>query len=107
VSRGQVFKSNEHTNIVHEVLCLKILRVTQKGGSNLSWEAWIGVKLEREREVLSSRKVVLRCFQNSRVGNRVKGAWWGVIATRRNLPVGVSETRTCPGWGPYMSGNFL
>jgi hypothetical protein len=50
VSRGQVSKSNEHTNIVHEVLCLKILRVTQKGGSNLSWEAWIGVKLERERE---------------------------------------------------------
>jgi hypothetical protein len=29
-SRGQITKSNEHTKIVGEVLCLKIERVTQK-----------------------------------------------------------------------------
>jgi hypothetical protein len=48
-SRGQVFKSNKHTEIIDEVLSLKIERVTQKDDSNLSYEAWIGVKLEGER----------------------------------------------------------
>jgi hypothetical protein len=35
--------------IIDEVLCLKVLRVTQKGGSNLCYETWIGVKLEGEK----------------------------------------------------------
>jgi hypothetical protein len=32
---GQVPKSNEHTEVVGEVHCLKIEMVTQKDGSNL------------------------------------------------------------------------
>lgn len=54
---------------------------------------------EREREVLSSRKVDSRCFQNRRVANRAEGVWGPLIAPRRNLPVGVSEAQTCLGWG--------
>jgi hypothetical protein len=50
---------------------LKIEWVTQEKGSNLYWEAWIGVKLEREREreVLSSRKVGSMCIQMNWVAN--------------------------------------
>jgi hypothetical protein len=29
------------------------------------------------------------------------------IAPQGNLAVGVSETQTCPGWGPDMSGQAL
>jgi hypothetical protein len=42
------------------------------------------------------------CLQVNRVANRAEGRGGPFIAPRRNLSVGVSETRTCRGWGSNM-----
>jgi hypothetical protein len=42
-----------------------------------------------------------------RVVNRAKEARGGFYNPQENLAVGVSETRTCPGWWPDMFGQPL
>jgi hypothetical protein len=38
-----------------------------------------------------------------RVTNHAREVWGPFIAPQENLAVGVTETRTCPGWGLHMS----
>jgi hypothetical protein len=41
------------------------------------------------------------------VANGAREAWGAFYSPQENLAVGVSETRTCPGRGPNMSGHCL
>jgi hypothetical protein len=43
------------------------------------------------------------CLQVDQVIKRAEGAWGPFIAPGGNLPVGVSETWICSGWGMDMS----
>jgi hypothetical protein len=52
---------------------------------------------------LSSRSVGSKCFQVSGVNNEAKGCGAPFIAPKKNLPIGVSEIRTCPARKPAMS----
>jgi hypothetical protein len=61
------------------------------------------VKLEGERESLSSRNIGSKGLQVSGVVKRAEGAWASFYSPKRNLPIGVSEIRTCPTRGPDMS----
>jgi hypothetical protein len=56
--------------------------------------------LELNRESQSVCKLKL-------VAKWVEEACGPFIAPQRNMPVGVSETRTCLSWGPDMSSNHL
>jgi hypothetical protein len=67
------------------------------------------MKLERERERgFELKKRWLKVFASKLSGQPSRGDVRGpLIAPGRNLPVRVSETRTCPSWRPDMSGNRL
>jgi hypothetical protein len=71
--RGQVPKSNEYTEIVGEVLCLKIERVTQRMAQISLRKLGCEWSL-KEKESLSSRSVGSKCFQVTGVVNGAKGA---------------------------------
>jgi hypothetical protein len=82
LSRGKVPKRNEHTEIIDEVLAWRLSgslkRIAQISLGSLDWsEAW-----ERERFWAKWPTEL--------------GARGALIAPRRNLPIRVSETRTCP-----------
>jgi hypothetical protein len=64
------------------------------------------VKLERERESLSSRSSGLKDFQVNGVANGAKGVETSFYRPHRNLLVGVSEIQTCPARRSDMSEKF-
>jgi hypothetical protein len=63
------------------------------------------VKLEGEKESLSSKNVSSKCLQLNEMTPRAKGRRDPFIAPKRNLPIGMSETWTCRGWRSDMSDN--
>jgi hypothetical protein len=68
---------------------------------SLDWsEAW-------RREGLSSRSVGSKGFQVSGVAKWTKGVWASFYSPKRNLLVGVSEIRICPGWGRTCPPNVF
>jgi hypothetical protein len=75
LSRGKISKSNERTEIISELLELKIEWVTQEWGSNLSWEARIRMKLGGEW--LGAQESVSKCLQVENECPHAREAWGG------------------------------
>jgi hypothetical protein len=101
-SRGWIPKSNEHTKLVDEVLELKIEWVTQRMAQIFPRNLGLEWSL-RERD-FKLKSVSQSVFQMNRVASWVKEAWGAFYTPQGNLPVGVSETQTCPCLGLDMSG---
>jgi hypothetical protein len=51
--------------------------------------------------------LVQKVFKSVEWPNELKGHGPPFIAPKRNLPIGVSEIQTCPGWRPDMSAKRL
>jgi hypothetical protein len=86
LSRGQVPKRNEHTEIVNEVLCLIVEWVTQKVAQisprklRLEWSL-------RESE-FELKRVFQRVCKLNWVAKRATEAWGAFYSPQGNLPVG-------------------
>jgi hypothetical protein len=103
-SSEQVPKSNEHTEIIGEVLSLKIWEDHSKGWlksllRSLDWsEVW-------RRECLNLRNVGSKVYKWVKCPAEWRTHGAPFIARKKNLSIGMSEIRACPGWGPNMSVN--
>jgi hypothetical protein len=100
-SRGQVPKSKEKTEIVGDVPCLKIERVTQKM-TQISLKK-LRCEWSLKETELELKKCWFKEFSSQWSGQLSKGGCGPLfIAPKRNLPVRVSEIRTCPTKRPDM-----